>query len=88
MSYRSRFNHPSIDTLKNFLSIEGIDIKKPSLLILDEIQLLSDPSNALKLLHDHFTNLKVIATGSSSLDIKRKFSDSLAGRKKVYFIYI
>ena len=85
-SYRNNFNASSIDALKNVLLIEGIDIKKPGLLILDEIQLLDDPSNTLKLLHDHFINLKVVATGSSSLEIKQKFSDSLAGRKKVYLI--
>ncbi len=85
-SYRNNFNAPSIDALKNVLLIEGIDIKKPGLLILDEVQLLDDPSNTLKLLHDHFINLKVVATGSSSLEIKQKFSDSLSGRKKVYLI--
>ncbi len=85
-SYRNSFNASSIDTLKNVLLIEGINVKKPGLLILDEVQLLNDPSNTLKLLHDHFINLKVVATGSSSLEIKQKFSDSLAGRKKVYLI--
>ncbi len=85
-SYRNNFNASSIDTLKNVLLIEGIDVKKQGLLILDEVQLLNDPSNTLKLLHDHFINLKVVATGSSSLEIKQKFSDSLAGRKKVYLI--
>ncbi|MCL4497636.1 MAG: ATP-binding protein [Deltaproteobacteria bacterium] len=85
-SYRNNFNASSIDTLKNVLLIEGIDVKKPGLLILDEVQLLNDPSNTLKLLHDHFINLKVVATGSSSLEIKHKFSDSLAGRKKIYLI--
>ena len=85
-SYRNNFNASSIDALKNVLLIEGIDIKKPGLLILDEVQLLDDPANTLKLLHDHFINLKVVATGSSSLEIKQKFSDSLAGRKKVYLI--
>ena len=85
-TYRNNFNATSIDALKNVLLIEGIDTQKPGLLILDEVQLLNDPSNTLKLLHDHFINLKVVATGSSSLEIKQKFSDSLAGRKKVYII--
>ncbi|KHD04685.1 hypothetical protein PN36_19710 [Candidatus Thiomargarita nelsonii] len=43
-----------------------------------------DPSNLLKLLHDHFPALKIIATGSSSLRINTKFSDSLAER--VYLV--
>ncbi len=85
-SYRNNFNASSIAALKNLLLIEGIDIQRPGLLILDEVQHLDDPSNTLKLLHDHFINLKVVATGSSSLEIKQKFSDSLAGRKKIYLI--
>ncbi|MEA2084615.1 MAG: AAA family ATPase [Thermodesulfobacteriota bacterium] len=57
---------------------------KPALLIFDEIQLLGDPANLLKLLHDHFPRLGIIATGSSSLKIKHKFSDSLSGRKRIF----
>ena len=55
-------------------------------MIFDEIQLLDDPANLFKLLHDHFPNLRIIATGSSSLGIKHKFSDSLAGRKRVFHV--
>jgi predicted AAA+ superfamily ATPase len=70
--------------LKQVLRLEGINYEQPNLIIFDEIQTLNDPSNLLKLLHDHFPALKIIATGSSSLQIKSKFSDSLAGRKHVY----
>ncbi|HHL32348.1 MAG TPA: ATP-binding protein [Oceanospirillales bacterium] len=84
--YRNMFNDVSIEILKQLLNIEGINLTQKNLLIFDEIQLLDDPSNLLKLLHDHFPNLKIIATGSSSLQIKSKFSDSLAGRKRVYLI--
>ncbi|MBL7104829.1 MAG: ATP-binding protein [Bacteroidales bacterium] len=84
--YRALFNlkNAGVQTLKNILKIEGVNHEEKSLLIFDEIQLLTDPSNFLKLLYDYFPNLKVIATGSSSLKIKHKFSDSLAGRKIVY----
>jgi len=76
----------TIASLKQILRLEGIDFNHQNLLIFDEIQLLDDPSNLLKLLHDHFPALKIIATGSSSLRIKTKFSDSLAGRKRVYLV--
>ena len=82
--YRDQFNNISVSILKQILRLEGIDENQPSLIIFDEIQLLDDPSNLLKLLHDHFAKLKIIATGSSSLQIKSKFSDSLAGRKRIY----
>ena len=84
--YRKLFNDISVKTLKYILELEGINLNKKNLIIFDEIQLLDDPSNLLKLLHDHFSNLKIIATGSSSLQIKTKFSDSLSGRKKVFII--
>ncbi|MEN8218812.1 MAG: ATP-binding protein [Pseudomonadota bacterium] len=84
--YRQLFNTATIASLKQILRLEGIDFNRRHLLIFDEIQLLDDPSNLLKLLHDHFPALKIIATGSSSLQIKTKFSDSLAGRKRVYLV--
>ena len=84
--YRQLFNRATIASLKQILRLEGIDFKRRHLIIFDEIQLLDDPANLLKLLHDHFPALKIIATGSSSLQIKSKFSDSLAGRKRVYLV--
>ncbi len=49
-------------------------------LMIDEIQYLSNPSSFLKLFHDHYPAFKLIVSGSSSFDIKRKFKDSLTGR--------
>ncbi len=53
----------------------------PPLVILDEIHRLIDPSNVLKIAHDHFPNIRVVATGSSTLAAKHKFKDTLTGRK-------
>jgi predicted AAA+ superfamily ATPase len=71
--YRQLFNTATVASLKQILHLEGIDFNHRHLLIFDEIQLLDDPSNLLKLLHDHFPALKIIATSSSSLRIKTKF---------------
>lgn len=49
-------------------------------IIIDEVQYLSNPSSLLKILHDHFPQFKVIASGSSSFNIKKKFKDTLVGR--------
>ncbi|MBI2602462.1 MAG: ATP-binding protein [Deltaproteobacteria bacterium] len=49
--------------------------------VLDEIHRLTDPSAVLKIAHDHFPSVKVIATGSSTLAAKRKFKDTLTDRK-------
>lgn len=49
-------------------------------LFIDEIQYLKNPSSFLKLSHDHFPQIKLIVSGSSSFEIKSKFKDSLVGR--------
>lgn len=51
-------------------------------LILDEVHQLTDPSRVLKIAADAFPNLKVLATGSSTLAATNKFKDSLTGRKR------
>ena len=55
--------------------------------MIDEIQYLKDPSNFLKLFHDHYENIKLIVSGSSSFDIKKKFKESLVGRTIDFELY-
>ncbi|MBX2928359.1 MAG: ATP-binding protein [Saprospiraceae bacterium] len=57
-------------------------------LLIDEVQYAADPTHFLKFLYDKYEgNLKVVATGSSAFYIDRKFTDSLAGRKRVFQLY-
>jgi len=49
--------------------------------VLDEIHRLMNPSELLKIAADHFPDLKVLATGSSTLGASAKFRDTLSGRK-------
>lgn len=88
------------ETVLEFLRLEGANFSGPVYLFIDEIQYLSDPSKFLKLMVDHYPikrvipnqsisidhtpQIKVFCTGSSSLDIRRKFKDSLAGRKIIF----
>ena len=53
-----------------------------STVVLDEIHRLTNPSEVLKVAADHFPRVRVVATGSSTLAARRKFKDSLAGRKR------
>jgi len=53
-----------------------------AVIALDEIHRLPNPSEVLKIAADHFPRLRVVATGSSTLMAKRKFKDSLTGRKR------
>jgi hypothetical protein len=48
--------------------------------LIDEIQYLDNPSSFLKIIADHHPNLHLIVSGSSTFDIKTKFTDSLVGR--------
>lgn len=52
------------------------------LLILDEVHQLADPSLCLKIMADEYPEMRVLATGSSTLNATRKFRDTLAGRKR------
>ena len=50
-------------------------------IVLDEIHRLDNPSELLKLAADHHPQVKIIATGSSTLGASAKFKDTLTGRK-------
>lgn len=54
--------------------------------IFDEIHRIPNPSIVLKIGTDEFPNLKILATGSSTLAATKKFRDSLAGRKMQLFL--
>ena len=53
-----------------------------SVLVLDEVHRLPDPSRLLKIAADAYPRLRVLATGSSTLAATGKFRDSLTGRKE------
>ena len=55
-------------------------------ILIDEIQILDQPSRFLKYIYDTYENIKLIVTGSANLEIKAKLQDSLAGRKITFFI--
>ncbi len=52
-------------------------------IVFDEIHQLPDPSRLLKIGADAFPQFRILATGSSTLAVSRKFSDTLTGRKLV-----
>ncbi len=62
--------------------VEGVD-----LLIIDEVHFIPKVGYSLKLLVDTHPNLKIIATGSASLDIVHKVGEPLVGRKLTIKFY-
>lgn len=75
-----------VTTFLDNLKAKGLDkVRRPKVFI-DEIQYLPDPARFLKVLHDHYPNIKLIVSGSSAFDMRRKFSEGLTGRKIVFEI--
>jgi uncharacterized protein len=53
------------------------------IVVFDEVHQLRDPARVLKIGADAFPELKILATGSSTLAASHKFRDTLAGRKRL-----
>ncbi|MEI7672477.1 MAG: DUF4143 domain-containing protein [Deltaproteobacteria bacterium] len=51
-------------------------------IIFDEIHRLQNPSELLKIAADHYPDIRILATGSSTLGASAKFKDTLTGRKE------
>jgi len=71
-----------------YLEIRGANKKKRNVVFIDEIHYLSEPAKFIKLMVDHYSSrIKLVASGSSSLEIKRKFKESMVGRKFSFHLY-
>ena len=58
-----------------------LDHHRQQIIALDEIHRLDNPSELLKIAADYYPDIKIIATGSSTLGTTAKFKDTLTGRK-------
>jgi len=81
-----------VEEFIKYLKEEGFDAalfneRRKLFVFIDEIQYLASPSPFLKLLADHYPQVKLIVSGSSSFNIKQKFSDSLVGRTVNFEIF-
>ena len=59
---------------------EIIEKREKTYIFLDEIQKLENWQNQIKYYYDNYRNIKFFVSGSSSLFIKRRSQESLAGR--------
>jgi predicted AAA+ superfamily ATPase len=59
-----------------------LDGLKGKRVILDEIHRLDNPSELLKIAADHYPDIQIMATGSSTLGASSKFRDTLTDRKR------
>ncbi len=89
-------NVEKFNTYTNFITsikLEGYNEeqyqkeKKQFYLFIDEFQKYTDLTKVLKNVYDNHKNIKIYATGSSSITIKNNIQESLAGRKNIHYIY-
>jgi predicted AAA+ superfamily ATPase len=83
VEYRALFGEANYGNIVRSLQAEGLDFSKKTYIAIDEIQLVPNITSVIKYLYDTY-NIKFILTGSSSFYIKNHFTESLAGRKRIF----
>ncbi len=83
---RSLFSEKNYDNIILAIKQRGVDTTKKMVIAIDEAQLLPNLPSVVKYLYDTY-GIKFIITGSSSYYLKNLFSESLAGRKKIFELY-
>lgn len=83
---RVLLNGNNYEVIRRELELLGLDLSKPAVIALDEIQLVENLPSVIKYLYDTY-GIKFIVTGSSSYYMKNRFSESLAGRKRIFEMY-
>lgn len=72
---------------KNLLQIFNFSPDQRTFVLVDEVQYLNNPSNFLKYFYDEYhSKIKIIASGSSAFYLDKRFRDSLAGRKRIFYV--
>ncbi|OIO14883.1 MAG: hypothetical protein AUJ54_13730 [Ignavibacteria bacterium CG1_02_37_35] len=80
------FLFTQVTTIESYLKI-NLHPELDGFLLLDEFQFIADISTTLKLLVDLHPKLKIICSGSSSLEIIQHVEESLAGRVHIIDVY-
>lgn len=75
------------EKISAYLQQKGADEQQQIFLVIDEVQYLDDPSKLLKLFHDHYQGIKLLVSGSSTFEIKKKFKESLVGRTVTFELF-
>jgi len=86
VDHREFFSRKNYDDILRSLELDGLTTKHRLYLVLDEIQFLPPVISIIKYLYDHH-NIKFIVTGSNSYYLKNLFTESLAGRKKIFELF-
>jgi len=71
-----------LSVLEKYLRVY-LDVEIKGYLLIDEFQFIDGIATMLKLLTDKHPDLNILCSGSSSLDIRQKIDESLAGRLRI-----
>jgi predicted AAA+ superfamily ATPase len=83
---RNLFQQDSYKEIERAIEQLGFDFSTPGVIAIDEIQQVKNSASIIKALYDDY-GTKFIVTGSSSFYLKNHFSESLAGRKRIFEMY-
>jgi uncharacterized protein len=91
-NYDGVYYNCEIQEVKDLLSTTSIStlsklIPKGKLLVFDEAQDIDDIGKKIKILHDEFPDIQIIATGSSSFELLNRASEPLTGRSREFMLY-
>ena len=62
-------------------------IGRHKIVIIDEAQRIPETGLVLKIIHDNFKDIQLLATGSSSFELANKVNEPLTGRKFEFFLH-
>lgn len=75
-----------LNTIEEYLKVY-LNPQLDGLLFIDEFQYIQGVSTILKLLTDKYPQLRIMCSGSSSLDILQRVEESLAGRVRIIEVF-
>ena len=79
------------DTRRMLSDISAVDLRllvgRNQIIMIDEAQRVSDIGMTLKRIVDQYPDVQVLATGSSSLNLRSAINEPLTGRKYEYTMY-
>jgi uncharacterized protein len=84
-------NGDELDIQKRLNNSNSIQLKSlignAKMIVIDEAQRIDNIGLSLKIIHDNFPDVQVIATGSSAFELKNKVSEPLTGRKVEFYLF-
>lgn len=85
--YENRQIFSSYSEIISYLKFNGYKEKERFILFLDEFHTVKGIGQLLKNIYDNHPDIKIFATGSSSLGVIKHLKESLAGRKSIHSLY-